>query len=54
VRFVDRETEKPYLSARNGRFQIRDEGVLRRQLQDDDRARIFTLLAPDICRDLSS
>ncbi len=48
IRFIDRKTEKEYLSVHNGIFKLVDTGIFERKIKNADLASIFSQLAPGI------
>ncbi len=46
VNFIDQETGTTYVRVRNGIFRVLDAEILARQLEDSERAQIFSELAP--------
>ncbi len=49
IRFVDLDTDKPYVTVKDGKFNISDADLLNTKLLDHDLKSIFLAIAPEVC-----
>ena len=52
VNFIDQAARTPYVRVEKGRFTVLDEQVLARNLEDPERADIFSGLSPKLLREV--